>query len=161
MAALSDQLVQELLNGRYVATLGTRNEDGSAHLTAVWYILEAGQLYIATSSHSRKLRNVQARPTASLMVDSRSTFGRGVTCAGPAEVLTGDAALQTNLRIYRRYMSEAAIADPKVGPVFAQLDDVTIRIKPESIFSWDLVEIDRTFFGGAVSTPGYLLPLER
>ena len=37
MAALTDPIVQELLSGRYVATLATENADGSIHMVAVWY----------------------------------------------------------------------------------------------------------------------------
>ena len=40
-----DPAFQGLLNGRYVATLGTENGDGTIHLTAVWYLFEAGSLY--------------------------------------------------------------------------------------------------------------------
>ena len=66
------------------------------------------------------------------------------------------------MRIYRKYMSETAIADPRVGPVFAQLDDVAIQIKPTSVVAWDLREVDKQAFGGVLaSNPGYLLPVER
>ena len=61
----------DLLRGRYIATLGTENTDGTIHLTAVWYLFENGCLFIATSSKTRKARNVVARPKASLMVDAR------------------------------------------------------------------------------------------
>jgi len=62
---------EKMLAGRYIACLGTHNEDGSIHLTAVWYLYEDGGLYVGTSSRSRKGRNVAARPKATLMVDSR------------------------------------------------------------------------------------------
>ena len=47
--------------GRFIASLGTESEDGSTHLTAVWYLFEDGCLYVATSSRSRKARNVLSR----------------------------------------------------------------------------------------------------
>jgi PPOX class probable F420-dependent enzyme len=162
MAALSDPLVQELLNGRFIATLATHNSDGTIHLTSVWYMFADGQLYIATSSRTRKLRNVLENPTASLMVDSRDVAAsRGVTCAGAAEIVSGSASSVLNARIHRRYLSDAALADARVGPVFAGWDDVTIRVSPESIFTWDMRELDRNVLGGAMMTPGYFLPLER
>jgi general stress protein 26 len=52
---------QEILSRRLIASLGTENDDGSIHLTAVWYLFEGGCLYVATSSHSRKARNVPSR----------------------------------------------------------------------------------------------------
>src|SRR3989442_248801 len=60
-----------LVEGRRIASLGTLNDDGSAHLTAVWYLYEDGCFFVATSSRSRKARNLAARPRATLMVESR------------------------------------------------------------------------------------------
>lgn len=162
MASLSDALVQELLCGRYIASLATLNDDGTIHLTSVWYLLDDRHLFVATSSRTRKLRNLQARPTASLMVDSRDPLAsRGVTCSGPVDLLTGSAAQQMNLRIHRRYLSEAALHDPRVAPVFAGFDDVTLKLAPATLFTWDMRELDRAVMGGAMATTGYLLPLDR
>ncbi|MGH9710836.1 MAG: pyridoxamine 5'-phosphate oxidase family protein, partial [Candidatus Acidiferrales bacterium] len=63
-----DPTLQDFLGGRYIATLGTENADGSIHLTAVWYLFENDCLFVATSSKTRKARNVTERPTDSLMV---------------------------------------------------------------------------------------------
>ena len=157
-----DPALQELLRGRYIATFGTENSDGSIHLTAVWYLFESGSLYVATSSKSRKARNVAARPRASLMVDVRRPGAeRGVTAAGRADVITGDQSQEINRRIHGRYMSAGAISDPHIGPVFASFDDVTIRLAPESWTTWDMAVLDAQALGGRLSgTPGYLLPLD-
>ena len=157
-----DPCLQELIRGRYIATLGTENADGTIHLTAVWYLLESGSLYVATSSRSRKARNVAARPKASLMVDVRRPGAeRGVTAAGRAEVIAGNESQEINRRIHSRYMSAAAISDPHIGPVFASFDDVTLRLKPESWTAWDMAVLDAQALGGRLGgTPGYLLPLD-
>ncbi len=157
-----DPALQELLRGRYIATFGTENSDGSIHLTAVWYLFESGSLYVATSSKSRKARNVTARPRASLMVDVRRPGAeRGVTAAGRADVITGDQSQEINRRIHSRYMSAGAISDPHIGPVFASFDDVTIRLAPESWTTWDMAVLDAQALGGRLAgTPGYLLPLD-
>jgi PPOX class probable F420-dependent enzyme len=162
MASLSDPLVQELLRGRYIATLATQNPDGSIHLTAVWFLFDGEHVYVATSSRSRKARNLQVRPLASLMVDARDPLAsRGVSCAGKVQFLRGDVSREWNSRIHRRYLSEAALADARVGPVFTTWDDVTLQLKPDSVVAWDMREADRTVFGGAMSSPGYILPLDR
>jgi hypothetical protein len=73
---------EELLRGRYIAALGTENADGTIHLTAVWYLFEDGHLFVATSSKSRKARNIAARARVSLMVDVRKPAAeRGVNGA--------------------------------------------------------------------------------
>ena len=157
-----DPAFQELIRGRYIATFGTENADGSIHLTAVWYLFDAGSLYVATSSRTQKARNVAARPKASLMVDVRRPGAeRGVTAAGSVEVISGDQSQEINRRIHSRYLSAAAISDPHVGPVFASFDDVTLRLTPVSWTSWDMAVLDAQALGGRLGkTPGYLLPLD-
>jgi PPOX class probable F420-dependent enzyme len=163
MASLTDPLVTQLLEGQYIATLATHNQDGSLHLVAVWYFFDGDKVFVATSSATRKARNVRASPTASLMIDSRDpAASRGVTLAGAAQLLTGEASRQRNAKVHVKYLSGAALADPRVGPVFAAWDDVTIAITPSSVIAWDMREIDQQAFGGALkSNPTYLLPLER
>jgi PPOX class probable F420-dependent enzyme len=157
-----DPALQQFLQGRYIATLGTENADGTIHLTAVWYLFENGSLFVATSSKTQKARNISARPNASLMVDARKPGSeRGVTAAGEAELITAGQSQELNRRIHSRYLSLAAISDPKVGPVFASLDDVTIRLVPVSWTAWDMAALDAQAFGGRLGgTPGYMLVLD-
>lgn len=157
-----DPALQSFLQGRYIATLGTENADGSIHLTAVWYLFQDGCLFVATSSKTRKARNVIARPKASLMVDMRKpATERGVTAAAAVDVISGDASREINRRIHSRYMSAAAMSDPHVEPVFASFDDVTLRLTPVSWTSWDMAVLDAQVFGGRLGgTPGYLLSLD-
>ncbi|MGA8149338.1 MAG: pyridoxamine 5'-phosphate oxidase family protein [Terriglobales bacterium] len=159
MASLSDPLVKELLQGRYIATLATHNADGSIHMVAVWFWFDDTNLYIATASNTRKARNLQLNPHASLMVDSREAqASRGVTITGTAKLVTGDASRQYNPRVHAKYLSERAIADQRVGPVFEAWDNITIQLSPTSVFAWDLRDADKQAFGGALSgNPGYLL----
>jgi PPOX class probable F420-dependent enzyme len=157
-----DPNFQEMLQRRFIATLGTTNADGSIHLTAVWYLFEDGRLFVATSSKSRKARNVAAQPKASLMVDVRRPGAeRGVTAAGRADLLSGNQSREINRRIHTRYLSAAAMADPQIEPVFASFDDVSLRLTPESWFTWDMAALDSQAFAGRLGgTPGYLLPLD-
>src|SRR5262249_40528570 len=100
-----DAKMEALLRGRHIATLGTESNGGGVHLTAVWYLFEGGHLFVATSSKSRKAKNVMARRKASLMVDVRKpATERGVTAAGSAEIVSGDESRQINGRIHQRYM---------------------------------------------------------
>ena len=152
---------EEILKRRLIACLGTENDDNSIHLTAVWYLFEGDCLYVATSSQTRKARNVSARPKASLMVDHREAANeRGVTALCTVDVIRGESSKQINARIHRRYMSEAALADPRAGGTIAALDDITLKLMPMSWYGWDMRTLDAVVFGGAMKTPGYLLPLD-
>jgi PPOX class probable F420-dependent enzyme len=157
-----DSSLREFLSGRHIGTVATENADGSIHMTAVWYVFEDDYFYIATSSKTRKARNLTARPKASLMVDSRKPGKeRGVTAIGRSQLVSGKESQEINRRIHSRYLSSAALADAKVGPVFAGFDDVTIRIVPDSWISWDMAALDAQVFAGSLgNTPGYMLPLD-
>jgi len=163
MASLADALVQQLLQGRYVATFATQNPNGSIHMVAVWYWFDGTNVYIATSSRSRKARNLDSVSKLSLMIDSRDPAASfGATISGSVKILTGDESKKHNAKVHQKYLSPAALADPKVGPVFAGWDDITVQLTPTSVFSWDMREADREVFGSAFEkNPSYLLSLER
>lgn len=152
---------EEILQGRFIASLGTENEDGSIHLTAVWYLFDGSCFYVATSSRTRKARNVAARPRASLMVDIRKPASeRGLVAVCAADVIAGENSREINARVHRRYMSEGALADPRAGGTMAAMDDITLRLTPTRWYAWDMRTLDEAVFGGAMKTPGYLLPLD-
>ena len=114
MPSIPPSGAEEFLTGRFIASLGTENEGGSIHLTAVWYLFDAGCFYVATSSRSRKARNIAARPKASLMVDIRKPASeRGVVAMCTIDVIAGEGSREINARIHRRYMSEAALGPPR------------------------------------------------
>lgn len=159
---LSQEKRQALLQSRRIATLATENEDGSIHLTAVWFLFEEPHFYISTFSASRKARNAAARPNISVMVDARrAAEERGVSASGRVEILHGQESKEINQRIHARYMSTEALADPGVGPVMENMSDITLRLTPGSWVSWDEKELDAQVFSGKLcGTLGYLLPLE-
>lgn len=153
---------EEILAGRFIASLGTANEDGSIHLTAVWYLFDAGCLYVATSSRTRKARNVAARSKASLMVDIRKPASeeRGLVALCTVDVIVGESSREINALIHGRYMSEAALTDPRAGGTMAAMDDITLKLTPTGWYAWDMHTLDVAVFGGTMKTPGYLLPLD-
>lgn len=163
MASLSDTSVRRLLDGRYIASFATHSPNGSLHIVAVWFWFDGKDIYVATSSRTRKARNLKTNPQVTVMIDSRDPAASyGVTIAGTAQVLTGKSSRKYNAEVHRKYLSEAALADPKVGPVFAAWDDVTVRLAPASVIAWDMRQADQQVFGGAFrNNPTYLLPLER
>ncbi|MGH9788334.1 MAG: pyridoxamine 5'-phosphate oxidase family protein [Candidatus Acidiferrales bacterium] len=152
--------MHQFLQGRYIISLATLNDDGTIHLAAVWYLFDGGKFYVATGSSSRKAKNVLARPKATLMVDTRTTeLQKGVTAICTAEILRGEESRAINLRIHARYLSAVALADPVVGQAFGNFDDITLRLVPQQWTSWDLAELDAEALGGAFRRhPDYMLP---
>jgi hypothetical protein len=79
-----------------------------------------------------------------------------------AEILTGEEAQTINANIRRRYLTENAIGDPRIEPVFAAGDDLTIRLSPTRWGSWQAKDLDEQYFGGILGeTPErWFLPVE-
>ena len=163
MSSLSDSLVRQLLNGRRIASLATESPDGTIHMVAVWYWFDGESIFVATSSRSRKARNLQHNSKVSVMIDSRDPSASfGATIAGHATILSGESSQKWNAAIHKKYLSQSALLDPRVGPVFQAWDDVTIQVTPVSVIAWDMRVADQQAFGGAMrDNPAYLLPLER
>jgi nitroimidazol reductase NimA-like FMN-containing flavoprotein (pyridoxamine 5'-phosphate oxidase superfamily) len=129
--------VKDLLQSRLIARLAVHNADGTIHLTAVWFLYEAGRVLIPTFSRSRKLRNLSHDPRVTIIID-RAEGGfdvQGVMIRGHASVITGAEAASINRRIHGKYLLETALAEPIV--MTSLKDDVTIDIRPDSISSWD------------------------
>jgi PPOX class probable F420-dependent enzyme len=149
--------VDDFLQERRIASLATEEPDGSAYLTAVWFLYEDGVVYVGTSGSSRKARNAGARPRAAIMIDSRGPGPqRGVAASGPATLLQGEPARAMNRRILERYLTPAGVAASDVGQKIAESDDVTIRIEVGTWRTWSPSED----FGGRLEAPGMSLPLE-
>jgi PPOX class probable F420-dependent enzyme len=152
-----------LLDGRHYATLATHDADGGIHLTPVWYLFRDGQFFVATAASTRKAKNVAARPTASVLVDTRTPGGeQWVSGAGPVTIVRGDDARQTNRAIHERYLTAAAFADPVVGAAFAGGDDLTLSIRPATWRFWRAADFDAQVFGGVLGeTPEkWFLPVD-
>ena len=148
-----DDSAREFLSGRRIATLATHNEDGSIHTTPVWYVFENGSFYVGAPSFTRKARNVSARPHATLLVEIRKPGSeRWVSASGSVEILRDDKSREVNSRILRRYLTDDAMSDSRVGPGFAAVDDITICLKPESWRSGNSKDVDERFFGGLLGS---------
>lgn len=148
---------EEFLAGRYIATLSTENDDGSSHLTAVWYLHEEGAFYIPTGGRTRKAENVSARARAAIMVDSRCRGElRGVAATGRATLISGDEALRLNARIHGRYLTDEGLRSPLLGQPITSSDDVTIRLQAARWTGWNM----SGFFGDLFGDPKLVSPLD-
>lgn len=161
MAKLSDSM-RDFLNRRHYATLATFNDDGSIHLTPVWYLFEQERFFVATAS-DRKYKNIVARPQASLVVDSRRLGAeRWVSASGAVEIIRGEPSKKIAARIHLRYLTKAALDDPRIGLVFDAASEVVIALTPQTWRTWDGKSMDDQYFGGILlQTPQkWFLPLD-
>lgn len=129
---------EAFLAQRRIAILATLEPNGLPYLTAVWFLWEDGAFHVPTGGTSRKALNAAARPLAAIAVDSRGAVLAGVRASGPTEIVRGEAALTLNEEIHRRYVTDAGMAEPALGGLLREGDDVTLRLVPERWQSWDM-----------------------
>jgi PPOX class probable F420-dependent enzyme len=132
-------LTREILESRLIGNLATSNPDGSIHLVAMWFLWDGDALLIPTHERTRKARNLMRDSRATVMIDdSRGGFDlRGVTVVCRAEIVRAPEALELNRRIHLKYVTEHGLGLEAVGRYLAT-DDVTLRLRPVKISSWDL-----------------------
>lgn len=126
--------MRDFLESHVYLTLATRNPDGSLHVVPVAYRFESGRFHVATSSGTRKARNLAVRPELTVTVDDRTTIG-WVSAVGTAELVTGPESRALNRRIYRLWMTDEGL--DVVGTLMHEVEDVTLVITPHRWLSWD------------------------
>lgn len=128
--------------------LATHDPDGGIHLTPIWFLFEDDRFYFASSSGSRKVRNVERSCSASVVVDAREPGReRWVSASGPVEILGESEARSINARIRHRYLAPTALEGP-IEAALAASDDVTLRLAPTAWRSWSapIVESPERWF---------------
>ena len=125
--------MREFLGRHVYLTLATRNADGSQHVVPVVYLFEDGRFHVATSTTTRKARNLAADPQVTVTVDDRSTI-EWVSAVGTAELLTGPESRAVNHRLYRLWMTDEGLE--AVGSLMHEVEDVTIVITPHRWLAW-------------------------
>jgi nitroimidazol reductase NimA-like FMN-containing flavoprotein (pyridoxamine 5'-phosphate oxidase superfamily) len=134
-----DELTPEMrsfLDQRRCAVLATHDPGGTIHMTPIWFLFDAGCFYFESSSTSRKVKNVEQRLSASVVVDAREPGReRWVSASGGVEILSGTESASINSRIRRRYLSQEALESP-LEAALAEMDDVTLKLVPTAWQSW-------------------------
>jgi len=132
---LTDKL-RSFLGERRYAVLATHDPDGGIRLTPIWFLFEGDRFHFASSSRSRKVKNLERDAAASVVVDAREPGReRWVSASGPVEILRGGEAQSINSRIRRRYLAPQAFDGP-IEAALAASDDVTLRLAPTGWRSW-------------------------
>lgn len=132
MARLSEAEIDAFLDERHTLVIATLRDDGTPHLTTVWYRWDGHAFWISTNRDRVKYRNISRDPRASVLIDSppRET---SVAASGKAEVVAQDAdAYEGALAIVGRYVEDAeTYLEERSGDPRA-----LIRIRPQQMTSW-------------------------
>ncbi len=130
--------VEAFLKAPRHAIVGTNRVDGPPQLSPVWYVYEAGRMYISIGAGTAKHRNLIRDPRISVCVDGGHPDARAVMIYGTAELIERDDPMreETRWRIVRHYYE----AEDAARHYYEQIRDmpfVIVTVTPEKIISQD------------------------
>ena len=151
---LTDEEIQQFLEGSRTMTLASVGPTGTPHLVAMWFALIDGDICFETKAKSQKAANLRRNPVVSCLVEDGVVYEelRGVAIEGVAEV-TDDADLlwRIGVNVFERYYGP--YSDDLKPVVETMLNKrVAVRVKAERTRSWDHSKLNMPSTGDAGGT---------
>lgn len=129
--------------------LATINDDGSPHLTEVFFLLdEEDRVQMPTPHTTRKYKNLVKRPTATVFFYDQPGW---TSATGSVELWSGEQAAEANRLNRERLLTPAG--HETIGRLLEDNEDTTIVLTPTSWLSWTGAGMDEEIerLGGDVS----------
>lgn len=136
---LPEDAFEQLMAGPHIAVLATIDEHGGPHQAPIWYTWRDGAAVMLTERSSKKWRNIQRNPAASLCIDTKQPPLQVATLYGDAEELPADYAAEL-LKLYERYVGPEEARTTLAGRSSDGAASVVFRIKPARIVTSGEVE---------------------
>ncbi|CAM4465439.1 PPOX class probable F420-dependent enzyme [Mycobacterium basiliense] len=136
---MSEAEIADFVTNSRTGTLATIGADGQPHLTAMWYALVDGEVWLETKAKSQKAVNVRRDPRVSFLLEDGDTYDtlRGVSFEGIAEIVDdADALFRVGVSVWERYTGPYS---DDVKPMVDQMMNkrVGVRIVTRRTRSWD------------------------
>ena len=129
-----DEAAALLDRRREWAVLTTVGADGYPHSVPLGYWRIGDAVYAGTPAHTRKVRNAEANPRASLLVAPAKATGEwsGVLLQGDLEIVRDDAE---RLALEREGRRQRGVPEGEL-PDAARPREVLLRLRPRRTVAW-------------------------
>lgn len=120
-------------------TLATVGPDGQPHLTAMWYGVLDGEIWLETKAKSQKAVNIRRDPRVSFLLEGGDTYDalRGVSFEGVAEIIEDPGTIfRVGVSVWERYTGPYT-DEMKPGVDQMMHKRVAVRIVTRRTRSWD------------------------
>jgi PPOX class probable F420-dependent enzyme len=112
MASRLDQSVAERLEREPLAWLCTLRQDGSPHLTPVWFVFHDSTLWICSAEKNRKVHHVRLDPRVSVALEGGTA---PVVAEGRVTLHPGDFSPDVIERFMKKYDWDITIPNEREG----------------------------------------------
>lgn len=138
MAQMTQAQIAAFLAPPRHAIVATNRADGPPQLTPVWYIYEAGKMYISAGAGTVKVQNLRRDPHVTICVDGGHPDARYVILQGIVTILEPNDPLQEQMRwrIIRHYHESEAEAR-RYYESMRNSSSVLLILAPDKIISQD------------------------
>ena len=120
-------------------TLATVGPAGQPHLTAMWYGVLDGEIWLETKGKSQKAVNLRRDPRVSFLLEDGQTYDtlRGVSFEGVAELVDDpDTLFRVGVSVWERYYGP--YTDEQRPAIDAMMHNrIGVRIVAHRTRSWD------------------------
>src|SRR6201990_3758439 len=103
---MSDDEIADFVTSSRTGTLATMGPDGQPHLTAMWYGVVDGEIWLETKEKSQKAVNLKRDPRVSFLIEGGDTYDtlRGVSFEGIAEIVDDPGVShRVGVSVFERY----------------------------------------------------------
>jgi PPOX class probable F420-dependent enzyme len=151
---LSEEEIQQFLEGSRSMTLATVGANGTPHLVAMWFALIDGDICFETKAKSQKAVNLRRDPKVSCLVEDGATYEelRGVAIEGTAEITEDpDLLWRIGVNVFERYYGPY---NDDLKPFVEQMlvKRVAVRVNSERVRSWDHQKLQMPSTGAPAGT---------
>lgn len=123
----------EFVKSQGVARLATVGADGMTHNVPVCPIMDRGNVYVASETNAKKVKNLQFNANAAIVFDVyRDSWNglRGVMLQCKSRIVDQKAFKRLRRKLYAKYPKYETDAALEPG------ESVIIELAPEKKFSW-------------------------
>lgn len=136
---MSDAEIAKFVASSRTGTLATVGPGGQPHLTAMWYGVVDGEIWLETKAKSQKAVNLRRDPRVSFLLEGGQTYDtlRGVSFEGVAEIVDNpDAIFRVGVSVWERYTGPYT---DDMKPAVDQMmhKRIAVRIVARRTRSWD------------------------
>ena len=136
---MSDAEIAEFVTSSRTGTLATIGPEGQPHLTAMWYGVVDGEIWLETKARSQKAVNLRRDQRVSFLLEDGETYDtlRGVSFEGVAEIVDdADATFRVGVSVWERYTGPYS---DEMKPAVDQMmhKRVAVHIVSRRVRSWN------------------------
>jgi PPOX class probable F420-dependent enzyme len=137
---MTQEEVDEFLQGRHTMSIATVNHDGSIHLVAMWYGFLEGAIAIETKAKSQKVLNLRRNPQMTVLVEDGDSYDelRGVELVGRAEIIDDpERMFELGISVFERYQGGKYTEEMRPFVEVMLNKRVVVKLHVDRIVSWD------------------------